>query len=66
MKLTRKQIKEGLDQVPIENILGRSVSQQLTPKQKRFALEVAKGNTKAQAYRTAYKKTATNVCHLKI
>lgn len=59
MKLTRKQIKEGLDQVPIENILGRSVSQQLTPKQKRFALEVAKGNTKAQAYRTAYKKTAT-------
>lgn len=54
-KLTRKQIREGLDQVPIENILGRSVSRQLTHKQKAFALEVAKGSTGADAYRKAYK-----------
>lgn len=54
-KLTRKQIKEGLETVPIEGILGRSVSGQLTAKQKRFAMEVAKGATKADAYRKAYK-----------
>ena len=40
-------------------ILGKSVSRELTPKQKRFAQEVAKGKTKAEAYRTAYKPTAT-------
>ena len=57
MALTRKQIRETLDQVPIDRIL--SVSGQLTPKQKRFAAEVAAGNTKAGAYRTAYKPDAT-------
>jgi hypothetical protein len=54
-KLTRKQIREGLEQVPITDILGRSVSRELTPKQKAFALEVAKGSTGADAYRKAYK-----------
>jgi hypothetical protein len=57
MGLTRKQIREGLAQVPIESIL--SVSGELTTKQKRFAAEVASGSTKADAYRKAYKPTAT-------
>lgn len=54
-KLSRKAIREGLDTLPIEDILGAQVSRGLTPKQKRFAQEVAKGKTKADAYRTAYK-----------
>ncbi len=54
-KLTRKQIREGLQTVPMEAILGKGVSSQLTAKQKRFAMEVAQGSTKADAYRKAYK-----------
>jgi len=57
MVMTRKQIREGLAQVPIDSIL--SVSGQLTTKQKKFAAEVASGSTKADAYRKAYKPTAT-------
>jgi len=53
MVMTRKQIREGLAQVPIESIL--SVSGELTTKQKRFAKAVADGETKASAYRKAYK-----------
>lgn len=58
-KLTRKQLADALDTVPMTEILGKSVSRELTAKQKRFAHEVAKGKTKADAYRTAYKPTAT-------
>jgi hypothetical protein len=54
-KLTRAQIRDGLDQIPIDHILGRRSQSELTSKQKRFAHEVAKGSTKADAYRTAYK-----------
>jgi phage terminase small subunit len=54
MRLTRKQIEEGLNQVPIAHILGADVSRQLTAKQRKFAHEVAKGSTKADAYRAAY------------
>ena len=53
-KLTRAQIIEGLDSVPVSHILGKSVSRELTGKQKAFALEVAKGSTGAGAYRKAY------------
>lgn len=53
-KLTRAQIAEGLDTVPVSQILGRGASRELTAKQKRFALEVAKGATKADAYRKTY------------
>jgi phage terminase small subunit len=53
MKLTRKQIKEGLDQMPIDTLL-LGTPKTLTAKQKRFAEEVAKGSTKAEAYRKAY------------
>lgn len=53
-KLSRKQLKDALDTVPVSVILGREVNRELTPKQRRFALEVAKGNTGADAYRAAY------------
>ena len=52
MSLSRKQIREGLAQVPIDRILG--VSSQLTGKQQAFAAELAAGSTKAGAYRKAY------------
>lgn len=58
-KLTRKQIKEGLTQVPFEAILGKEVTRQLTAKQKGFAIDVAQGATKAEAYRKNYKANAT-------
>jgi len=58
MTLTRKQIAQALDTTPIDQILGVS-DRALTPKQKRFAKEVAKGSTKADAYRTAYKADAS-------
>ena len=53
-KLTRAQITEGLDTVPVSHILGKSVSRELTAKQKAFALEIARGATGAGAYRKAY------------
>lgn len=56
-KLTRAQIRESLDTVPIDSLLGPDVSRELTGPQKRFALEVAKGATGAAAYRKAYNST---------
>lgn len=53
-KLTRAQITEALDSVPVSHILGKSANRELTAKQKAFALEVAKGSTGAAAYRKAY------------
>ena len=54
-KLTKKQIKEGLDLIPMDRLLlGTGHNVTLTTKQKNFAEELAKGNTKAGAYRTAY------------
>lgn len=61
-RLTRKEINEGLEQVPVEEILlGRSRSHgvALTPKQLKFAEELAKGETKAGAYRKAYNTQAS-------
>ena len=57
-KLTRAQIREGLEQIPMESLLrGASGSEvNLTAKQIAFAKELALGNTtKAAAYRKAYK-----------
>jgi len=59
-KLSRKAIEEGLDTIPISEILGVSPSAKgLTHKQQTFARELAKGATKREAYRRAYKPTAT-------
>lgn len=56
--LSRKQITEGLDQIPMAEILSVP-SKALTPKMRSFAREVAKGSTKADAYRKAYKPDAS-------
>ena len=53
MTLSRKAIREALETTPIESILGKG-ARELTHKQKRFAKEVAKGRTGADAYRVAY------------
>jgi hypothetical protein len=54
MKLSRAQIKEGIEQIPMSTILGVS-SKALTPKQKQFCKESALGASGSEAYRRAYK-----------
>jgi len=60
-KLTRAQIKAGLDTIPVEQLLssGTGKTPALTTKQREFARGVALGKTKAQAYRDSYKADAT-------
>jgi hypothetical protein len=58
VKLSRKALEEGIKTVPLAHILGADVSRQLTAKQRKFAHEVAKGSTKAAAYRAAYNATS--------
>ena len=53
MKLSRAQIKEGLEQIPMNTILGVS-DKSLTAKQKQFCKEVAMGQTGSEAYRRSY------------
>lgn len=55
-KLTRAQIKAGLDQVPIETLLssGEGKKPKITGKMKAFAHALAVGQTKAAAYRGSY------------
>ena len=57
MKLSRAQIKQGLEQIPMNTILGVS-GKGLTSKQKTFCKEVAMGQTGAEAYRRSYSKKA--------
>ena len=57
-KLSRKQVGEALETVPLDQLFSSSVSRELTHKQKTFAREVAKGATKAEAYRRSYKANA--------
>ena len=52
-KMTRKQIAEALDTMPVSHILGHG-AKELTAKQKAFAMEVPKGSTGAGAYSKAY------------
>ena len=56
MKLSRKQIEQGLEAFPIETVLLGAVSgkqKRLTASQIKFAEEIAKGKTKAEAYRVS-------------
>jgi hypothetical protein len=56
-RLTRKLVAETLESVPIDQILvgaSRGSPKALTAKQKRFAEAIARGETKAGAYRSAY------------
>jgi hypothetical protein len=57
-RLTRKEIEAGLEAMPIQTILLGATgakTTKLTHKQRAFAKEVAMGETKAGAYRKAYK-----------
>lgn len=54
MKLSRKALEEAANTLPLTHILGKTVSDGLTAKQRKFAREVAKGATKADAYRASY------------
>lgn len=57
-KLTRAQAKEALETIPLSHVLGGAATKALTAKQRRFAQEVAKGSTKADAWRAAYPNPA--------
>jgi len=71
-KLTRAQIKEGLEQIPIESLLssGANKKANITSKQREFARGIALGKTKAQSYRDSYntkgsvKTQGDNACRL--
>lgn len=54
MKLSRKALEQGLDTLPMSAILGKQVSDALTPSQREFARKVAKGHRKVDAYKSAY------------
>jgi len=56
-KLTRAQIKEGLDTIPVETLLmsGEGKQAKITHKQREFARAVAMGQSKANAYRVSHK-----------
>jgi len=60
-KLTRAQIKEGLQQIPVEFLLssGPNKKPAITSKMKSFAHNLALGKTQAQAYRESYNTKAT-------
>ena len=60
-KLTRAEIKAGLDTIPIETLLssGEGKQAKITHKQREFARAVAMGQSKAQAYRDTHKADAT-------
>lgn len=63
-RLTRKEVQEGLKQIPIERILigkAESPKTRLTPKQIRFAEQIALGETKAGAYRKSRETKAKPV-----
>jgi hypothetical protein len=56
-KISRAAIREGLNTIPIEQVLNVS-SRALTHKQKQFCKEVAMGATSAEAYRRSYNTKA--------
>ena len=57
--MKRSQIKEALDTIPDRALLG-AAHKELTPKQRKFAREIAKGAKGAEAYRRAYNVTTPN------
>lgn len=60
-RLTRAQIAEGLDTIPLDTLLlGTRTESRLSPKQREFARSLALGSSKAQAYREAYNSKGTS------
>lgn len=62
-KLTRQQIKDGLDQIPVEILLssGKGKKPALTKKQSEFARQLVLAPSKAEAYRRSYNTKGTAV-----
>jgi hypothetical protein len=58
VKLSRKTLEKAAETLPISAILGKTVSDGLTTKQRKFARAVAMGATKADAYRASYDVTS--------
>ena len=58
MKLSRKELEKASKELPISAILGKTVTDGLTPKMRKFAREIAQGATKADAYRASYDVTS--------
>jgi hypothetical protein len=59
-RMTRAQITEALETVPLDTILaGASTGGRLTPKQREFARNLALGKSKAQSYREAISDKGT-------
>jgi hypothetical protein len=52
MKLSRKTLESAAKELPISAILGKTVTDGLTTKQKNFAKAIAMGATKADAQPT--------------
>ena len=60
IKMDRSQIREALNQIPLETIIsGEGKKRTLTAKQRGFIKDVALGETKAQAYRNNYNTKAS-------
>lgn len=55
MRLDRASLRQAVETIPLDSLLGKGVSGNLTPKEKRFARAIAQGSTKVDAYRSAYK-----------
>jgi len=60
-KLSRAEIRQGLDTIPIETLLsgGKGKEPRLTTKQREFARQVALGQSKAEAYRQSHRQNVT-------
>jgi len=58
VKLSRKTLEKAAETLPISAILGKTVSDGLTTKQRNFARAVAMGATKADAFRASYDATS--------
>ena len=60
IKMSRTEIREALEQIPLETIIsGEGKKRTLTAKQRGFVRDVALGETKAQAYRNNYNTKAS-------
>ena len=60
MRLDRERLAQAVETIPLDSLLGKGANKSLTSKQKRFAREVARGATKADAYRSAYPNAKSN------
>lgn len=58
-KLTRREAEAALQAVPMEAVLTMPTGERLTSRQREFARQIALGQSKAGAYRAAYRSAPT-------